>query len=51
MTNLTINLRGLSAGEAITLSNGAITNLTIYDKQNVTLDVNSVSPITNITTY
>ena len=42
ITNLTINLVGMSNGEKLTLTNGTVKNLTVKDKAGVALDVNSV---------
>lgn len=49
VTDLTIDLTGMSNGETMTLTNGSVTNLVIKDKSGVTLDLNSVK-VTNLTT-
>ncbi|WP_342539154.1 hypothetical protein MKY15_04625 [Sporosarcina sp. FSL K6-1540] len=42
ITNLTIDLTGMTNAETITLTNGSVKNLTIKDKTDVTLNVNNV---------
>ena len=42
IVNLTIDLAGMSNGDALTLTNGSVTNLTVIDKAGVLLTIENV---------
>lgn len=43
VTDLTIDIRGLAAGETITVTSGTVTNLIIYNNAAANLDIGSVN--------
>ena len=42
ITNLTIDITGMTNGEALTLTNGSVTNLTVIDKAGISFAIENV---------